>query len=157
MKYIILFSLFCFSISTFAQQGFVAIGGDMQAEGVTMSFSTGQTDFNFIYTNSHSLQFGLQQVFPPSTVKVETVAIGAPDFNVFPNPTSGRFNLELINYGFDQMILMEIYSIRGELIRRMELQPDIQHIISLEGQLPGIYMLRLMQGSCLNIKKIIKN
>ncbi len=50
-------------ITSNAQQGVVAAGGEATGSGGTMSFSTGQTDFMYFSSESGSIQFGLQQVF----------------------------------------------------------------------------------------------
>ncbi len=50
-------------ITSYAQQGVVAAGGEATGSGGTMSFSTGQTDFMYFPSESGSIQFGLQQVF----------------------------------------------------------------------------------------------
>ncbi len=50
-------------ITSYAQQGVVAAGGEATGSGGTMSFSTGQTDFIFYTSATGSIQFGVQQVF----------------------------------------------------------------------------------------------
>ena len=50
-------------ITTSAQQGVVSAGGEATGSGGTMSFSTGQTGFQFFSSEAGSIQFGLQQVF----------------------------------------------------------------------------------------------
>jgi hypothetical protein len=50
-------------IASNAQQGVVSAGGEATGSGGTMSFSTGQTDFMYFYSETVSIQFGLQQAF----------------------------------------------------------------------------------------------
>ncbi len=50
-------------IASYAQQGVVSAGGEATGSGGTMSFSTGQTDFQFYDAEAGSLHYGLQQVF----------------------------------------------------------------------------------------------
>ncbi len=50
-------------LSLQAQQGVVSTGGEASGTGGSMSFSTGQTDFEFYSSESGSIQFGMQQAF----------------------------------------------------------------------------------------------
>ena len=78
-------------------------------------------------------------------------------FMVFPNPTTGRFTLEMNLFDTAKKTIVEIYGMRGERILREEIPGDIyQHSLTLEGQLPGIYIIRVAGGDQVGVQRIIK-
>jgi len=79
-------------------------------------------------------------------------------FRVYPNPTTGRFTLELSHLAdISEKALAEIYGMRGERVLREEITSG-QHLheFSLEGKLPGIYIIRVMSGNQYGVGRIIK-
>lgn len=78
-------------------------------------------------------------------------------FKLYPNPTSGMFTLELNSFYKETIVMVEVYGIRGEQVLRKELPSDLhQHELSLEGQVPGIYIIRVVSGQDVGVKQIIK-
>ncbi len=77
-------------------------------------------------------------------------------FKVYPNPTRDQFTLELHHYTYDAHILVEVYSMRGKLIKRKQVQGDQPHTFSLEDQPHGIYLIRVMQEDQVDTERIIK-
>ncbi len=252
------------TITSYAQQGVVAAGGEATGSGGTMSFSTGQTDFMYFSSEFGSIQFGMQQVFffddddpghevPPTRDLItgdifqgedqcfdalETIILAgggdtfivedgtgvdliaghsilmlpgtmveyggymhagitssegpfcdveepivaslqidqpdnttyeeplsAPDkeksdkafFRVYPNPTTGDFTVELLNHDMiGQVVTIEIIGMRGELVKRINEISHFQHHLSLHGQQPGLYMIRVQCGDVFTIERIIK-
>jgi hypothetical protein len=157
MKHLIIMLLLSFPVLAFSQQGTVSAGGDIVGEAGSMSFSTGQTDFFVITSETHNLQFGLQQLFAPAQVSTDPFQQQSPGFfKLYPNPTSGRFIIEFFNFPMESDARIEIYGMQGNLIERKELSTGWNHTLSLEGQRPGIYLIRVLYNEMVGIDRILK-
>ncbi len=78
-------------------------------------------------------------------------------FRVYPNPTTGDFTVELLNHDMiGQVVTIEIISMRGELVKQINAISHFQHRLSLQGQHPGLYMIRVQCGDVFGIERIIK-
>jgi hypothetical protein len=85
-----------------------------------------------------------------------TVQSQAGLFKVYPNPTTGRFTLEL-NPGVDPAaITVFINGIRGETVMKQEVEVTRKMDFSIEEKQPGIYIIRLMMGDRVETAKIIR-
>lgn len=78
-------------------------------------------------------------------------------FNVYPNPTTGNFTLELLDIGETSTLLVEIFTIQGHLITRNELTAERSYNFSLYEHQPGIYLIRIIKDQKIGTSKIIKN
>jgi hypothetical protein len=77
-------------------------------------------------------------------------------FTVFPNPATDYFTVELYRFEPDAKITVEVYSTQGRLILQKQLQSGPEHVFSLEGQHPGIYLVRLIQDEFIGVQRLIK-
>ncbi|MBE0661405.1 MAG: T9SS type A sorting domain-containing protein [Bacteroidales bacterium] len=77
-------------------------------------------------------------------------------FKVFPNPTSGRFMLELMNAEESSNLLLEVYGIMGERITTQFLFGENQHELDISNMPNGIYFIRTVQGDKVGFEKLIK-
>ena len=77
-------------------------------------------------------------------------------FTVYPNPATDYFTLELYRFEPDANITVEVYSMQGRLILQRQLQQGSEHLFSLEGQHPGIYLVRLIQDEFIGVQRLIK-
>jgi hypothetical protein len=77
-------------------------------------------------------------------------------FKVYPNPTTGDFTLELLEFEEASSLLVDIYTIQGHLILSQELPLDQRYTLSLSGKQPGIYIIRVMNNNNLGTSRIIK-
>ncbi len=88
---------------------------------------------------------------------VETVLAGSSLFNVYPDPTTGIFTLELKD---DPQGLsgcnVEIYGMHGEMVMNENLTGGRKHNLSLEGRSAGIYLIRVGNGVKSGSLRIIK-
>lgn len=83
--------------------------------------------------------------------------LGEAFFRVYPNPTSGDFTLEIFGAeDFDVPVSMLIFGMRGEVVIRQDLLHERQHHLSLRGQQPGLYVIRLQRGEETGTERIIK-
>ncbi len=263
MKTCLLILLISLPFFIHAQQSVVSAGGDITTEHGSMSFSTGQSGFEYYVSETGSMQFGVQQVFffdddpgpgipvtrhlktddifqgedqcfdatqtiplagggetfvvnsgtgveliagnnilmlpgtvveyggymmaristdgffcesavepiiaakalnspgqaayyePLSSEDVENT--GKPFFRVYPNPTSGDFTLEIRGAEtYDAPVSIIIYGMRGEMIIRHDQLFDRKHHLSLRGQQPGLYVIRVQRGEEIGTERIIK-
>lgn len=76
----------------------------------------------------------------------------------YPNPTRGIFTLEMVGAVIPETpeMTVEVYGLRGERIIRESLASDQPHVFSLEGNQPGIYIIRVVIGGSQWITRIIK-
>ncbi|MEI7982189.1 MAG: T9SS type A sorting domain-containing protein, partial [Bacteroidota bacterium] len=77
-------------------------------------------------------------------------------FKVYPNPTSGNFNIELKNDSESEDILVQIYGMMGETIFKEEGPGFLKKEISLGDRPKGIYVISIMQGNRTGTRKIIR-
>jgi hypothetical protein len=77
-------------------------------------------------------------------------------FNIFPNPTTGLFTLELYEFDEFNAIIIEISSMLGESIIRQEMPAAAQYRIDLSRYHPGIYLVRVIQGKEAGVLKVVK-
>ncbi len=92
MKTSLLILLLSFPFFIHAQQSVVSAGGDITTEYGSMSFSTGQSGFEYYVSEAGSMQFGVQQVFffdddddpgPPATRNLTTSDIAQGEDQCF--------------------------------------------------------------------------
>lgn len=77
-------------------------------------------------------------------------------FRIFPNPASKGFNLELNTFDEQEQIMMEVYSIIGNRMLSKALPAGTVHYIDLNGFIPGVYLIRVMQGRQTGVERLIK-
>ena len=75
---------------------------------------------------------------------------------VYPNPTSGVFNLELISKGTSDRVQIIIYSIQGEEILMKTMNENMKQEFTIADRPNGIYFIRLISGKSAETVKIIK-
>ena len=100
---------------------------------------------------------------PPSMVAVVTgvnqesfiPATSLPRFDLFPNPTNGRFTLRLIGTLPDGNITTEIFSMRGEMVSVKNLASQRTYDFDLSGLPVGIYFLHITAGDLVQTIKIV--
>jgi len=98
----------------------------------------------------------------PSIVTVASNEVPLPKtgqtfFNVYPNPNNGRFTLELKGVGEESDVYVEIYNMRGESMQKIKMTGESKREFTLEGNPPGIYILRILHKEMAGTAKIIKN
>jgi len=79
-----------------------------------------------------------------------------PFFRVYPNPTTGDLIVEIIADNTDITYTIEVYGMRGEVIMRNDRLTGWQYHLSLQGQQPGLYVIRLQRGDDVGVERIIK-
>ena len=77
-------------------------------------------------------------------------------FRMYPNPTEGTFTLELTGTEHDEIISVDIFGMTGSRVFSVNLPAQRMHMLSLEGQQPGMYFIRVMSGQQIGIERLIK-
>jgi len=77
-------------------------------------------------------------------------------FRVYPNPTDGRFVLELDGSDTYENIRAEIYNMTGEKMFSIDLPGEKRHEFSINGKPDGIYLLKVVSGKNAGTIRIIK-
>lgn len=78
-------------------------------------------------------------------------------FRVYPNPTNSDLTLELPGAGLpEETVTIVVLGMRGEVIKRLVSSRQNQFQLSLAGQQPGLYMIRVQMGDEMGVEKIIK-
>jgi hypothetical protein len=105
--------------------------------------------------------FSLNQTyFNPFLVKLAAEPIGINDknddhgFSVFPNPSSGQFNLQLKN-GLSNSAVC-IYDILGNCILSKPLE-SYNEVIDLSGKAKGMYLIEVSENNSKHTSKLIVN
>ncbi|MFZ4522976.1 MAG: PKD domain-containing protein [Bacteroidales bacterium] len=83
-------------------------------------------------------------------------AVNQQFYRIYPNPTTGRFILELKPSSSPEKCLVEIFDMNGQRILMSQLDAQQKHIISLSGKPAGIYLLRVNSESFSGTTRIIK-
>jgi hypothetical protein len=77
-------------------------------------------------------------------------------FTVYPNPTTGDFTLELLEFEEQSNIQLEIFSAQGLLVSAGSLAAQRRHNLTLADNHPGFYIIRVTKNQEMGFVKIIK-
>jgi hypothetical protein len=77
-------------------------------------------------------------------------------FEVYPNPTTGSYTLELASEPGEMPVKVKCYNLVGSLIMEENIYSGITHELSLAGQMPGIYLVRVIRDGDTRVRKLIK-
>jgi peptidoglycan/xylan/chitin deacetylase (PgdA/CDA1 family) len=78
-------------------------------------------------------------------------------FKVYPNPTTGRFTLEMLEFDTSKPIQVMIYSMLGKSILQTELFGYRLYEFDLSSQSKGLYIVRVISGEEMDVEKVIVN
>jgi hypothetical protein len=149
----ILFATLYFNVS--GQSNTTAAGGDASGSGGTVAYSLGQVSYIVASGNGGTANQGVQQAF-------EIFTIGSVDeqfevsISIFPNPTLGYLNLEVLGIPFEKLTY-QIFSSQGKLILMGNFTGSHSRIDL--GELPAAtYTMQIINSNHhLRTYKVIKN
>ncbi len=88
----------------------------------------------------------------PPTERSLTVGTQGLSFDVYPNPSTGQFN---INTNADEAFQIEVTDLLGKTIYQQQHQPNTSIAIRLSNQPKGIYLVSLIQADGKTTKKLV--
>jgi hypothetical protein len=94
--------------------------------------------------------------FQTLTDIIEIKDLTSLKINIYPNPTTCNFILELSGELLSDKVSVDIYGIRGEKILTETLNGERKHEFSLSGKPSGVYFIRVISGDKTETVKIIK-
>jgi len=74
----------------------------------------------------------------------------------YPNPTTGDFTLKLQGFEESETVLIQIFTMQGNLVSAQEFPASSLYSMSLKDRQPGIYLVRVIQGNEVGGLKVIK-
>jgi hypothetical protein len=92
----------------------------------------------------------------PESVSDEVIPEKEGFFRVYPNPTPGRFTLEMKSNEMGGNVRVEIFSLMGERVLKSELPLMKQYQFDLSNRQPGLYLIKVMQGTDIGYFKLIR-
>ncbi|MCX6267479.1 MAG: T9SS type A sorting domain-containing protein [Bacteroidetes bacterium] len=98
-------------------------------------------------------------VLAPVVAGIENPGIGNPDnsfFKIYPNPTPGKFTLELKGDMTEAQVHVEIFGVLGDRILSKDMQIDRKQEFSLVEKPTGVYVVHVTSGLKSETEKIIK-
>ncbi|MBE0661968.1 MAG: carboxypeptidase regulatory-like domain-containing protein [Bacteroidales bacterium] len=78
-------------------------------------------------------------------------------FSLYPNPTKGKFTLKLAETEELASVVVEVYSMIGERLLQAELAGQSQYNFDLTSSPQGIYLVKVLKGNLIDVKRIIRN
>lgn len=100
-------------------------------------------------------------LFPPdadscflSGSKTASLELESPSFNVFPNPNSGAFSLEVVA-GNTEALSIQVIDLQGRVLRRVNWEAKEGQMLDFRSFGKGMYMLVIMGGAVLCRHKVI--
>jgi len=79
-----------------------------------------------------------------------------PSFNIYPNPTSGSFTIELEGIDESEPVNIVVYSMQGDKVYKEILEGTKRYNLSLAGQSAGLYFVRIVTEGLVETVKVIK-
>ena len=76
-------------------------------------------------------------------------------FKIYPNPTDGRFTLELIKEPQNTPVVVKIFNMMSSQILETVIHSGRFHEFNLSNQFPGIYLIKVEQDNQISIWKVI--
>ena len=88
--------------------------------------------------------------------EIKKVEVGTEDFDmavrskVYPNPSNGLFYLQAAHQG-----LVEVYSMTGQMVKRVEIPAAGTYTLDLQNRSNGIYLIKFANGNDMNLFKVV--
>jgi hypothetical protein len=125
-----------------------------------MTVSPGGYMHAYISTNGTYCGSTLNPLVTNPVNSDETMSISplAKEQNVriYPNPTSGRFTIELTGRGITFPVEIEIFSLDGQRVESGVITGQTKQEFTLDGKMPGLYIIHFRANGSSGIAKIVK-
>jgi hypothetical protein len=143
----------------------VAATGDVEhIAGTKINYYAGTKVFSGGHMRGHiSTTFCNPYIHPaiqaPVVAGLENPGIGNPNnsfFKIYPNPTPGKFTLELNGDVTSSQVHVEIFGILGDRVLSTDMQLERKQEFSLAEKPTGVYVIHVTSGVNSETEKIIK-
>jgi hypothetical protein len=140
-------------ISSYGQNSINTSGGNINSNGINLSYSIGQLKINTIGSNSSTLTLDFIQGVQYAFSIYDCSMLASIELSVYPNPSSKRVYIKTID---EPKLKLTIFDIAGRLIYEQTLQGSTT--IDVENYANGTYIFAFY-GFCGLIKsfKVLKN
>ncbi|MEI6435786.1 MAG: carboxypeptidase regulatory-like domain-containing protein [Bacteroidota bacterium] len=85
-----------------------------------------------------------------------SIVVEKPNIRVYPNPTNGKFRMELTGNPQRDNFQVMIFGMRGEMVLSETLSGESGHEFSLSDKPAGIYFIKVVAGDNVLTSKLIK-
>lgn len=153
----------CLQASAFALTNGTPAGGTYSGTGVSAGMfdpsvsGVGVFSISYMVTDANSCQNSTSQnITVIDCTGIEEYVFGE-SINVYPNPTSGMFNITIANANFAELTI-NITDIQGKVVFNevdKNITADYNKQINLEQFAKGIYYIKLSNGAEMSIRKLI--
>ena len=140
-------------ISSYGQNSINTTGGNINSNGINLSYSVGQLKINAIGSNSSTLNLDFIQGVQYAFSIYDCSRLASIELSVYPNPSSKIVYIKTID---EPKLKLTIFDIAGRLIYEQTLQGSTT--IDVENYSNGTYIFAFY-GFCGLIKsfKVLKN
>ncbi len=140
-------------ISSYGQNSINTSGGNINSNGINLSYSIGQLKINTVGSNSSTLTLDFIQGVQYAFSIYDCSMLASVELSVYPNPSSKRVYIKTID---EPKLKLTIFDIAGRLIYEQTLQGSTT--IDVENYANGTYIFAFY-GFCGLIKsfKVLKN
>jgi hypothetical protein len=101
---------------------------------------------------------GLKEFIAGEQVAAESVPglINDDSFiSIYPNPTTGKFNMNFYGISAEKISAVEIYNWLGQRVIKTRISREQPQLPDLSGYPDGIYLLRVFQDNSIRTGKIV--
>jgi hypothetical protein len=141
-KFILVFGLLVYSISSEAQSTIASSGGNAGGTGGSASYTVGQIVYTTDNGTTGSVAKGVQQ---PYEISVITAIEKAKDISlscsVYPNPVSDLLTLKIDNYVLTSLTY-KLIDVNGKLIENKKISGN-ELTITMSNLSPALYLLKI--------------
>ena len=140
-------------ISSYGQNSINTTGGNINSNGINLSYSIGQLKINTIESNSSTLNLDFIQGVQYAFSIYDCSRLASIELSIYPNPSSERVFIKTID---EPNLKLIIYDIAGRLIYEQVLESLTT--VDVENYSNGTYIFAFY-GYCGLIKsfKVLKN
>ena len=85
-----------------------------------------------------------------------TMITNLPSVKVYPNPTNGKFTVELLGDVDPANARVEVYSMKGDQVMKKDMMGLLKQEFSIEERPTGIYLVRIVSDEVIKTVRILK-
>jgi autotransporter-associated beta strand protein len=137
----------------------LTFAGVLQFAGTYGNTSSSATNKNDTYFDNSDPSYAnvLTVASPSPRLAADENASAVQELTVFPNPSAGRYFINVPTENGQQTMNIQVWNIAGQLISNRTVQTVGSEMISIEEQPTGIYMLKVQAGNIQKTFRLVKN